>query len=82
MALEKPKYSVVFEQGVYEIRHYEPYIVAEVDVTATSDRRAGNKAFRILAGYIFGENMACSILAMRAPVVSTRGLGLNMTARF
>ncbi len=80
LALEKPKYSVVFEQGVYEIRHYEPYIVAEVDVTATSDRRAGNKAFRILAGYIFGDNKARTKMAMTAPVESTRGVRMKMTA--
>ncbi len=80
LALEKPRYSVVYEQGVYEIRRYEPYIVAEVDVTATSDRRAGNKAFRILAGYIFGDNKARTKMAMTAPVESTRGVRMKMTA--
>jgi hypothetical protein len=80
LALEKPEYSVVAERGVYEIRHYEPYIVAEVDVTATSGRSAGNKAFGILAGYIFGDNVAQSKMAMTAPVESTRGERMNMTA--
>jgi hypothetical protein len=80
LALEKPQYSVVSERGVYEIRHYEPYIVAEVDVIATSGRAAGNKAFSILAGYIFGDNVAQSKMAMTAPVESTRGERMKMTA--
>ena len=32
MAIEEPAYEVLLETKYYEIRRYEPYIVAEVDV--------------------------------------------------
>ena len=80
LALEKPEYSVVAERNTYEIRRYEPYIVAEVEVSATSGRRAGNKAFGILAGYIFGDNVAKTKMAMTAPVESTHSERMSMTA--
>ena len=37
------------------MRQYAPYVVAEVILDATADE-AGNQAFPILAGYIFGKN--------------------------
>ena len=80
LAIEKPDYSVVAERDAYEIRRYEPYIVAEVEVSATSGRRAGNKAFGILAGYIFGDNVAKTRMAMTAPVESTHSEQMSMTA--
>ncbi len=81
MALEEPEYTVVEANDVYEIRRYEPYIVAEVDIDAASERSAGNSAFRILAGYIFGDNTEQAKMAMTAPVESTkRGVRMNMTA--
>jgi hypothetical protein len=56
-AIEQPKYSVVQSNDVYEIRKYEPYIVAEV-VVPGPESEAGNQAFSLLGGYIFGKN-AC-----------------------
>ena len=50
MALEEPQYEVLTRDGDIEFRQYEPYIVAEVTVSQD------NQAFRILAGYIFGDN--------------------------
>jgi hypothetical protein len=70
MALEEPDYTVVESTDSYEIRHYPPYLVAEVDVRGDLDD-AGNAAFRILAGYIFGDNQAAAKMNMTAPVEST-----------
>jgi len=69
MALEEPDYDVVDKTDTYEIRHYAPYIVAEVDVDAPA-RKAGNSAFRILAGYIFGDNESERKMKMTAPVAT------------
>lgn len=71
LALEEPAYTVVATTATYEVRRYEPYIVAEVDVSATSEKRAGGEAFRILAGYIFGDNREQLKMAMTAPVETT-----------
>lgn len=66
MAIEEPDFEVIDATGDYEIRRYAPFIVAEVDV----EGNAGNRAFRILADYIFGNNARGLKMEMTAPVVS------------
>ena len=78
MAIEEPDYEILLTTKYYEIRRYEPYIVAEVDVEGDMGK-AGNKAFRILAGYIFGNNQPGEKMAMTAPVESQpKGVGEKM----
>ena len=79
MAIEEPAYEVLLETKYYEVRRYQPYIVAEVDVDEDF-KRAGNTAFRVLAGYIFGDNEPQRKMAMTAPVESSKGVRMNMTA--
>ena len=57
VAYEEPLYEVVEQGEDYEVRRYEPYLVAETRVAKGFDQ-AGNPAFRRLAGYIFGDNQA------------------------
>ena len=81
MATEEPAYEVLLETRHYEVRRYEPYIVAEVDVEGDMSS-AGNTAFRILANYIFGDNEPGVKMAMTAPVESrakSRGEKMAMT---
>lgn len=79
MAYEEPEYEVLQSNDAFEIRLYKPYIVAEVDVTG-SFRGAGNKAFRILAGYIFGDNEPQAKVNMTVPVESVDSdVKMNMT---
>ena len=82
MAAEEPRYDVLTSTDDYEIRRYEPYIVAETDVPGPY-RNAGNKAFNILAGYIFGNNRQSEKMAMTVPVESRPaedGVRMEMTA--
>ena len=69
VATEEPEYEVLRKTDAYEIRKYAPYIVAEVDVEGDAGS-AGGKAFRILAGYIFGDNQDDERMNMTAPVES------------
>lgn len=69
MAIEEPSYEVLLETKHYEVRRYQPYIVAEVDVDADF-KQSGNSAFRVLAGYIFGDNTSQEKMNMTAPVES------------
>lgn len=69
MAIEEPKFEVLQSHDDYEVRRYVPHIVAEVDV-AGDDGDPGRAAFRILAGYIFGDNEAETKMSMTAPVTS------------
>jgi len=66
-AIEQPKYSVVQTAGAFEVRQYAPYVVAEVVVPGPAID-AGNQAFPILAGYIFGKNKGERKFDMTAPV--------------
>ncbi len=79
-AIEEPKYAVVRSVDAVEIRQYAPYVVAEVEVAGTADK-ASNDGFRILAGYIFGNNRSQSKLEMTAPVTQEAvSVKLPMTA--
>ena len=64
-----PAMAMAIEEPDYELRTYAPYIVAEVDVQGDFDE-AGRDAFRLLAGYIFGDNAASEKMAMTAPVTA------------
>ena len=69
MAIEEPEFEVLKATDDYEVRLYVPHIVAEVDVEG-NDGDPGRKAFKILAGYIFGDNEAETKMSMTAPVTS------------
>ena len=87
MATEEPQYQILQTIEDYELRRYEPYRVAEVEVRGDFED-VGSEAFRILAGYIFGDNQGETKMAMTAPVSqrpaeTTReqaGTRLEMTA--
>lgn len=79
-AIEEPEYEVLRKLDKVELRQYAPYVVAEVVLRSTAEE-AGNQAFPILAGYIFGKNKGERKLAMTAPVTqSAVPVRLEMTA--
>jgi len=80
-AVEEPSYEVVRQIGAdIELRRYPAYVVAEVVLDATA-AEAGNQAFPILAGYIFGKNKGQRKLEMTAPVTqSAEPVKMAMTA--
>jgi hypothetical protein len=67
MAIEEPEFKIESKSENYEVRSYGPVLVAETTVEADFES-AGNQAFRILAGYIFGGNQSKTKIAMTAPV--------------
>ncbi|UCG56794.1 MAG: heme-binding protein [Phycisphaerales bacterium] len=67
VGIEKAKYEVIETEGKFELRQYQPQIVAETIVEADFDE-AGNMAFRRLFNYISGENRRKESIAMTAPV--------------
>jgi len=69
-AIEEPDYEVTRKFDNVELRQYAPYLVAEVVLQASAED-AGNQAFPILAGYIFGKNKGERKFAMTAPVTQS-----------
>ena len=81
--IEEPEYTVVQTNDDFELRHYAPYLVAEVVVPGPAEA-AGNKGFNILAEYLFGRNAAGRSFERAAPVnqsalPSSLGVGAPVT---
>jgi hypothetical protein len=80
MAIEQPKYRVIEQDGEFEIRQYESYLVAETLVEGEFGD-AGNEGFRRLFKYITGNNRAQAEISMTAPVSQApKGQEISMTA--
>lgn len=77
--VEQAKYDVVESHGAIEIRDYAPMIVAEVSVPGDREE-AINDGFRLIADYIFGNNISEQEVAMTAPVTQQPGEKIAMTA--
>ncbi len=81
MSYEEPEYRVLEQREGYEIRQYEPYLVAQTTIQG-GFRDSGNQAFRILAGYIFGDNSQSKKMAMTVPVTSSLTQGSEARDRY
>ena len=85
MAIEEPKYEVLTSQAPFELRHYAPTLIAQTIVEGDMDA-ASNKGFRLIADFIFGNNLAvgseqAAKIAMTAPVtVEPQSSKIAMTA--
>lgn len=56
MATEEPDFKLITEEGEFQIREYDPKIIAQVEVVGDFDE-ASSKGFKLLADYIFGNNI-------------------------
>jgi hypothetical protein len=79
MAIEEPKYTVEEKNATYEIRKYSPILVAETLID-DSFEDSGNKAFRILADYIFGNNTARAKIDAKEMLSQKKNEKIAMTA--
>lgn len=77
--VETPEYVVSSKSGSIEIREYGPTIVAEATVDGERDK-AIQRGFRIIADYIFGNNLSSAKVAMTAPVTQQSSEKIAMTA--
>lgn len=64
---ETPKYKVLKKENNFELREYESFILAQVEQKGEFQQSAKD-SFRVLAGYIFGDNKQNKKMAMTAPV--------------
>jgi len=81
---EEPNYSLLQNEGQYEVREYEALVIAETLVDAGFDD-AGKIAFKRLFDYISGDNETAAEITMTAPVMAldenrSSGEKISMTA--
>jgi hypothetical protein len=72
MAIEEPEFISIEKKDAFEIREYQPKLIAQVLVNGTFDS-ASSKGFRLLADFIFGNNKTnegSKKIDMTAPVVT------------
>lgn len=72
MAIEEPEFISIEKKDAFEVREYQPKLIAQVLVTGTFDS-ASSKGFRLLADFIFGNNKTnegSKKIDMTAPVVT------------
>lgn len=67
MAIEEAEYTVVLKEDRFEVREYQPHIVAETSVDGDFED-AGDEAFDRLFEYISGNNKSRQKIEMTAPV--------------
>lgn len=84
MATEEPKFTLLEKDQSFELRLYEPKILAEVVLNGTM-REASSKGFKLIADFIFGNNIATSgkseKISMTAPVlIEPHAEKISMTA--
>ena len=77
--VEQAKYEVVESQGDIQIRDYAPMVVAQAEVSGER-KEAINQGFRIIADYIFGNNVTKQSVSMTAPVIQQPNEKIAMTA--
>jgi len=77
--VEHPKYTLIDRSGNIEVRDYAPMIVAETEVPGER-REAIIKGFRLIADYIFGNNIAAEMVPMTGPVTQRSSEKIAMTA--
>jgi hypothetical protein len=76
---EQHAYKVLKVYEQFEIRKYQPAIFSSVKLASKSYKESSGAGFRVLAGYIFGDNKKSEKIAMTTPVVMELGDSTKMS---
>ena len=76
---EKPDFKVLERFDGFEIRVYEEMSVASSTLNTKKYDETSRQGFRILAGYIFGNNKKDEKIAMTSPVLMEMGDSITMS---
>lgn len=77
--VEQPDYRLVKSKGNIEIRDYAPMILAEVEISGER-KQAISAGFKLLADYIFGNNISTKKMEMTTQVTNETSEKIAMTA--
>jgi len=70
---EQHSYKVIKKFDKFEIRKYNAALFSSVKLNQKGYKESSSEGFRILAGYIFGDNETKEKIAMTSPVVMELG---------
>jgi len=70
---EQHAYKVLKVYDQFEIRKYDSALFSSVKLTSKGYKESSGSGFRVLAGYIFGDNAKNEKIAMTTPVVMELG---------
>jgi len=70
---EQHSYKVIKKFDKFEIRKYDAALFSSVKLNQKGYKESSSEGFRILAGYIFGDNETKEKIAMTSPVVMELG---------
>ncbi len=70
---EQHNYEVIKKYDQFEVRKYDPALFSSVKLSKKGYKASASEGFRILAGYIFGNNESNEKIAMTSPVVMEMG---------
>ena len=77
--IEQHKYSVIKTYDSFEVRRYAKALFSSVKLNEKSYEEVSGKGFRVLAGYIFGNNVGNETIAMTSPVAMEIGDSSKMS---
>jgi hypothetical protein len=77
---DEPDYVVADRIGTLEIRDYQPRIEAETEIAGADLTDAIERGFKLIAGYIFGDNDRREKLGMTTPVTTSAIQGATRVA--
>jgi hypothetical protein len=75
---EQLQYEVIKKYDQFEVRKYDPALFSSVNLNKKGYKESASEGFRILAGYIFGDNESNEKIAMTSPVVMELGDSTKM----
>ncbi len=75
---EQHAYEVIKVFKQFEVRKYEAALFSSVKMASNSYKETSSWGFRVLAGYIFGDNKRNEKIAMTSPVVMELGDSTKM----
>lgn len=75
---EQHKYQVIKAYDKFEIRKYEAALFSSVKLETKGYKESAGAGFRMLAGYIFGDNETKENIAMTSPVAMELGDTVKM----
>jgi len=75
---EQHSYTIIKSYDKFEIRKYDSALFSSVKLSKKGYKESSSEGFRILAGYIFGDNDSNEKIAMTTPVMMELGDSTKM----